>query len=136
MRVWAPQKLYVQQPDAADDMPNPLSGTRYVVLAPQANVRLKSIWASCMWSEQPSHLQVYLTLSAKEIIFTKTDPISGTGYMAELQDQRAPFDQVLATIPRLAYRAFILEDRLVNIEVVVIGGTVSLLQWRAKWAKC
>ena len=136
MRVWAPQKLYVNQLDAFLEQVDPESGTRYVVLAPTPNVRLKSIAVSLMWTAQPALLQAYVTLSIKEIIFVRTDPPTGTPLMAQLLDNKAPSDQIFGTISHLYNRGFMLEDRLATVDVVVIGGAVSLLQCRVKWAKC
>ena len=136
MKLWAPQKLYSCQPDAVLEQANPVIGTRYVVLPATPNVRLLGISTSLQWTTQPTHLQVYVTLCNKTIIFVKENPVDGKVYYAELQENKASYEQLLGSISRLPFRPFMLEDRSVLVDVVRLGGAASFLQCRVKYASC
>lgn len=122
-----------QQPDATLNESNPISGTKYEVLATTKNVRIIGISVQCTWTVQPTPLEVHLTIDGQTVTFTFTDPATATDYFAKNASGKPETSQELnVTEPE---QAFLREGRNVKVEAEITGGTVSNLSCRVKWAK-
>lgn len=124
------------QPDAVMTQINPISGTRYEVLATTELVRLITLYAEVAWTVQPTPLEVWITIDGNIIRHLRANPVSTTNYFAQLAPWETENIQQLVTGPaEVARQAFYLEGRSVRVEVETTGGTVSELHSRVKWAK-
>lgn len=124
-----------QQADAVLNQANPVSETAYTVLATTKNVRVISITVSVAWTVQPTPLEIVVTIDGQTIIWTFTNPVTGTDYYAGVRAAFTPTTQPLDANDLAPYRAFLLEGRSVKIEARTTGGTVSGLYATVKYAK-
>ena len=135
MKIYAPPRVAKQQPDAVLSQDNPVSGTKYTVLDTRRNVRIKNISVRCTWTEQPSPLEIHITIDGQTWNFAMTDPESDKTYYICLAGNQAPGSYYLDPTDRGLGQAFMFEGRSVKIEAEITGGTVSNLYARTKWAK-
>ena len=125
--------IFKHQDDATINQANPVSGTKYEVLAETKNVRIISIAVRCTWTVQPTPLEVWITVDGQTMRFYFPDPISDTWYKGYIADESV--EGYLTVDYAAQYRAFLLEGRSVKVEAEITGGTVSNLSARVKWAK-
>ena len=125
-------KVFQHQADAVLDQANPVSGTKYPVLATTRNCRLISISAVCTWTVQPTPLEIHVIIDGITRTFSVTDPVSTTEYTGEIWP---PSAEVLTVAAFSISRAFLLEGRSISVTVEITGGTVSNLSARVKYAK-
>jgi len=60
---------------------NPVSTTRYPVLATTKNVRIWGLGVAITWAvTQPTPLEVVITIDGKTLTFVQANPVSGTAY--------------------------------------------------------
>jgi len=138
-----PEKKTVpeHQADAFLSQTNPVSGTLYTVLDTTKNVRIISIAAWVTWSTtQPTPLDVVITIDGQTIIFSTTNPVSVTPYVAALYPSQAEVGQFLrAETDTLAlFRLpFSIEGRSVKVEARITWATTqpTPLACRVKYAK-
>ena len=130
-----PSTLYQHQADATLSQANPVSATLYTVLDTTPNVRVISIAVSVVWTVQPTPLEIVVTIDGQTIIWTFTNPATGTDYYAGVKAAFTPTTQPLDVNDLALYRAFLLEGRSVKIEARTTGGTVSALYAKVKYAK-
>ncbi|NVM23119.1 MAG: hypothetical protein HWN68_15215 [Desulfobacterales bacterium] len=126
-------EVFKHQADATLDQTDPVSGTKYEVLATTKNVRIILIEAQCTWTVQPTPLEIHVTIDGQPLVFSKADPVSEDYYYA------TPYAPVaggsLNVVAEVRHRAFLLEGRSVKVEAEITGGTVSNLSARVKYAK-
>lgn len=123
------------QEDATLDQDDPVSGTKYTLLATTTNVRIIGGAVKVTWTVQPSPLEVHITIDGVLYTFTKEDPVTATFYMVRRFDASlAETAQLLEETLTLAH-AFLLVGRTVKVEVETTGGTVSNISARVKYAK-
>ena len=125
-------KIPKHQPNALLTQANPVSGTKYTVLDTTRNVRIIGIGAQCVWTAQPTPLEIWVTVDGQTLRFYKTDPATAVWYAAREHDLATEDSSLSGT---LAAIAFLLEGRSVKVEAEITGGTVSNLNARVKWAK-
>ena len=126
--------VFKQQPDVALDQANPVSGTKYEVLAETKNVRLISVTAICTWTVQPTPIEIHITIDGQVHTHYFNDPESAKPYYVDYaQEHITSASQVLGGAA--AKRAFLRECRSVKVEAEITGGTVSNLSARVKYAK-
>jgi len=121
------------QADAVLSQANPVSGTKYVVLATTKNARIMSIHIVCTWTVQPTPLEVHLTIDGLTITGGFVNPVSTTSYYA--RHSALAQSLYISTADPSAYMAFLMEGRSIKVEVEITGGTVSNLSARVKYAK-
>jgi hypothetical protein len=107
-----------QQDDATISQNNPVSTTKYAVLATTTNVRLISIMAQTTGGTV-SALTVTVTIDGKTATFTKSLPISGTAYLCYLDGTVALSAQTMGTTHDQTVFQPLLEGRSVKVEVAV-----------------
>ena len=117
------------------DQLNPVSGTQYETLAPTELVRIISIAARSTWTVQPNPLEVHLTIDGNVITFTRANPNNNVWYTCAVTDPNVDTSQPMQTVAFARERTFLLEGRSVAITGEIIGGTVSRLQVKLKWAR-
>jgi len=127
--------VFQQQTDASLSQANPISGTKYEVLATTRNVRIIGITASVTWTVQPTPLEIHITIDGQAYTFTVTDPVSATKYYARFLSSQTITTQPLVTTDVEVTRSFLLEGRSVKVEAETTGGTVSNLSATVKYAK-
>lgn len=127
-------KVAKHQADATLSQANPVSGTKYEVLATTKNVRIISITGYVEWTVQPTPLEAHITIDGQALRATKIDPVTATTYYTEIS-AGGTLTFVFTTTDHAHSRAFLFEGRNVKIEVEVTGGTVSLLEARVKYGK-
>lgn len=124
------------QTDATLSQANPISGTKYEVLATTKYVRIIAIAASVTWTLQPSPLQIWITVDGVSIgSIQMNNPVSTTKYYANIGAEDSEATLEIYASARAIYKAFILEGRSVKIEAETTGGTVQSLDVRVKYAK-
>jgi len=126
---------FQHQADATLSQASPGSGTKYTVLDTTAKARIIVIAVKCIWTVQPTPLEVHVTIDGVSLTFTVSNPVSDTWYQAALDPTAGETSQVLTTTNFLPYRSFLLEGRSVKVEAEITGGTVSQLDARIKYAK-
>jgi len=129
------QKVFQQQADASLSQANPVSGTKYTVLATTKNVRIISIEVDVTWSGQPTPLEIHVTVDGVVFTFTVTDPASATAYFARFNEGAVATSQILETTQYSSWRSFLLEGRSVKVEAEITGGTVSSLDVLMRYVK-
>lgn len=127
-------RVFEQQADAFLNQANPVSGTKYEVLATNKRVRIIGIAVSSLWTVQPTPLEIHVTIDGIAYKWTQTDPVDGSWYMCPLDARFAETAQEMAAGAALS-SAFVLEGRTVKVEAEITGGTVSNLTARVKWGK-
>ena len=131
-------RVFEQQADATLNQANPVSGTKYEVLATSKRVRLIGISVQCTWTVQPTPLEIHITIDGQTVTFTFTDPVTATDYIAFNIPNAAETAQGLkarAEANDLTAPPFLREGRTVKVEAEITGGTVSNLSARVKWGK-
>lgn len=126
---------YQHQPDATLDEDDPVSGQKYTILETTKDVKIYSLVAKSIWSEQPSPLEIHVTIDGNTITFTKANPASNEFYEADRQANLAESAQSLNAMGISRYVAQYYQGKSIKIEAEVTGGTVSNLSTRIKWAK-
>lgn len=122
------------QPDATLNQSNPASGTKYTVLDTKGHkVKIISIAVKCIWTVQPTPLEIHLTIDGQALVFSQTNPASASWYIAFIDPSLSA--NGFGTSVETARRAFLIEGRSVKVEAEITGGTVSNLSVRVKWAK-
>lgn len=120
------------QADATLTQANPVSGTKYAVIATNNNVRLRAAYANVTWTVQPTPLELHFTVDGQALTMTQVDPVSTTVYLAS-QGSGANF---VAETNEYANRlSYLIEGRSFKLEAETTGGTVSQLYAFAKWSK-
>ena len=128
------------QADAVLNQSNPVSGTKYIVLDTTKNVKILSVFVSVAWTGQPTPLELHVTVDGITKRFVRNNPASATAYIPQSNPDTAPASQYLVTtadaaLPYLLKTMDIINGRSVKIEAEIIGGTVSNLSARVKYAK-
>lgn len=125
------------QADATLAQVGPVSGTKYEVLATTKNVRIIGIEVDCVWTVQPTPLEIHVTIDGNVITHSLGNPVSTTVYFVSLEKiDLAETGQVLVTGGEtVARQQPIYEGRSVKVEAEITGGTVSALNARVKYAK-
>ena len=130
--------VFKQQPDATIDQANPVSGTKYEVLAETKNVRIIGISVRCTWTVQPDPLEIWVTADGQTQRWYVPSPASIKDYIAMTPASSVVSHTNLSMVEWSAsmfFGAFLLEGRSVKVEAEITGGTVSNLSARVKWAK-
>jgi len=111
----------------------PVSGIKYVVLDTK-NARIISIGVKCVWTVQPTPLEIHITIDGVAIIASKIDPVTNTEYL--VNDSHPLLATLFLESPGSGrILPFLIEGRSVKIEAEITGGTVSNLTARVKYAK-
>jgi len=140
-------QVFERQADATVNMSGgtpPGSGTKYEwsstgavagAIGTQKNVRIKSISVSCVWTVQPTPLEVHVTIDGNAIIHTFTNPVSALYYDAVRDSDQVETAQGLRSIADNVsqYVDILYEGRSVKLECEITGGTVSALYMIVKW---
>lgn len=138
-RLEAVIRGYAHQADATLSQANPVSGTKYEVLATTKNVRIITMSANIPWAvTQPTPLEVHVTIDGQIITFSKTNPVSAINYSAKIREDRAEGSQELDTLSAYGpFRAFLLEGRSVKVESEITWSVTqpTPLVCRVKYAK-
>lgn len=117
--------------DATLTQINPVSGTKYTVLATTANARIISACASVTWTVQPNPLQIHCTVDGQnQPEASQANPVSTTYY--EIHNYPATANWAMSN-SFTVHRAFLIEGRSIKIEAETTGGTVSALNARVKY---
>lgn len=124
--------VFEYQADATITQANPVSGTKYEVLATTKNVRLYTLNVACTWSVQPSPLEIHVTIDGQTPKADQANPGSTTNYRVYIRDEQADWEFKTGFAE---HRAFLVEGRSVKIEGEITGGTVSQLASRVKYGK-
>ena len=130
--VRRPNRIFEHQADAVLSQANPVSGTKYTVLAATPNVRLIMVHAIVTWTVQPTPLEIHITADGQLLTFPFTNPVTATQYAPNSWAGNDPGGFLSVNALTLA---FILEGRSVKVEVETTGGTVSNIGARVKYAK-
>lgn len=130
-------QVFEHQADATLSQSNPVSGTKYVVLATTKNVRIIDVSISITWATtQPTPLEVHITIDGIDYGASFNNPVSGTTYSLFAS---SGVDKLGLTSP--AYTAYrgghLLEGRSVKIEAEITWATTqpTPLVCRVKYAK-
>ena len=123
------------QADAVLAQANPVSGTKYTVLATTANVRIIGAMAKVTWTVQPNPLELHFTIDGLTVKHAQGNPVTATNYFIEEWTDAAQNTQGMNTTNYAHYRAFSYECRSIKVEAETTGGTVSALDSRVKWSK-
>lgn len=123
------------QADAVLSQANPVSGTKYTVLATAYNVRLIELVAIVTFTVQPNPLEIHETIDGVALVWAQGNPASATGYFATSIGGASSTGGGFATAATHSSRAFLHEGRTVKIEAETTGGTVQNLDGRVKYAK-
>ena len=127
--------VFKHQANATLSQANPMSGTKYEVLATSKRVRIIGLTAKCVWTVQPTPLEIHVTVDGVAFKWSQTDPVSNDYYDAKtIRTSWAPTAQICAVAGNIA-PAFLLEGRNVKVEVEITGGTVSNLSATLVWAQ-
>ncbi len=121
------------QADAVLTQDNPVSGTKYTVLAPTPNCRIIGAAVKVTWTVQPTPLEMHVTIDGVLHTFTFTDPVTATNYTPLNWNAADVHGTLLATAMVTAVQ-FMFEGRSIGIQVETTGGTVSNLYSRVKYA--
>lgn len=133
IHVTQPPKI---MPDAFLSQNAPADDTYYTVLSTTLNVRVISIEADVTWTVQPTSLTVCITVDGQTTAHIMANPVSGTAYYAITNPQAAANNQPLdPTSSSATHEKPLLEGRSVKIEFKRVGGTVSNIFCRVKYAK-
>jgi len=108
---------------------NPVSGTKYTVLATTANVRVINSFARVTWTVQPTPLEVHFTADSRAWAASITNPVSTTAYVADI------LDALNAASVYDRPRSMLFEARSCKIEAETTGGTTSNLSCEVKYGK-
>ena len=133
MKTYAPPRMVQHQPDAVLDQANPVSGTKYTVLDTAKNVRIIAIMVRCIWTAQPTPLEVHVTIDGNVLLGQFVSPENDKDYYAFVGSGSVQL--ILQLEVTTTERSFMLEGRSVKVEAEITGGTVSNLSARVKWAK-
>ena len=128
-------EVWQLQEDAVLDQANPVSGQKYGVGAlgtAKKNVRLIYIAVKCVWTVQPSLLEIHLTINGRSIAIPRNDPETDIFYYPTCN---ANLEFTLNAVDPIQRAFFLDKSRSVKVEAEVTGGTVSNLSARVKWAK-
>lgn len=129
-------KVPALQADATLSQANPVSGTKYTVLATTKNVRVIAMSGSVTWTVQPNPLETHGTVDGITYNWSRANPVSATPYVPFLDPSNVEAAQSKGTLNQFSsYQAFLLEARSCKIEVETTGGTVSALDARVKYGK-
>ena len=128
-------KVFQHQPDAVLNQANPVSGTKYEVLAETKNVRIIGIVVVCTWTVQPTPLEIHVTIDGQAIKHSQTDPESAKFYYPTINRQSFEQGQVMDVGAQQSNIPFLYEGRSIKVEAEITGGTVSNLSARVKYAK-
>jgi len=134
-------QMMQHQADAVISQADPVSAQLYEVLATTKNVRIISIVSQVTWATtQPTPLEILVTIDGNTLIFTATNPVSATWYLAfaalnqaESAQNTAAYSGTLAE----QMRAFMLEGRSVRVQVRITWAVTqpTPLVCRVKYAK-
>lgn len=128
--------VFQQQADATLTQANPVSGTKYTVLAATSNVRLIGIETHVTWTVQPTPLLCVVTIDGIAYEFSVANPVSTTKYYVSIGMSAAEVNMALEATDRVSTgRPFLLEGRSVKVEIKTTGGTTSEIYGRVKYAK-
>ena len=125
------------QPAAIINIPNPVSGTQYLILGAIPNARIISVAIWCEWTAQPTPLELHGACDGETLRWFFANPATGVYYYPSGMDSRTnDLGMGLDTTRFEAYRAFLLEGRSVGPWYAEItGGTVQSLQAIIKYAR-
>lgn len=124
------------QADATLSQVNPVSGTKYTVLAATKNCRLISASLYVTWTVQPDPLELHTTIDGNVITYAFTNPVSNSVYVPGITSYAAVTAQLLRSASNEDYtRSYVMEGRSILVEGETTGGTTSALTGRAKYAK-
>lgn len=124
------------QADATLSQANPVSGTKYTVLATASMTRIEGVAAKVTWTVQPTPLEVHGTIDGIDITFGYANPVSATNYYISdfsVNAHNAMNGQGLSG-SSATYKNRI-EGRSVKIEAETTGGTSQNLTARVKNSK-
>lgn len=129
-------KSIEHQADATLSQSNPVSGTKYTVLATSKNVRFYQATVKVTWTGQPTPLELHGTVDAQSLTWTQANPVSTTNYYVYgFNAGNAPTTQNLNTFNFVDPHTFILDGRSVKLEAETTGGTVTNLSSRVIYGK-
>ena len=124
------------QADATLTQANPVSGTKYTVLATIANTVILSIATAVVWTVQPSPLEAHLTIDGNTLTHSKANPATGAYYYAHHTPSATETLQLMDGSYDVAMRIFKThEGRSVKVEAETTGGTTSSLVCRVRHGK-
>ena len=122
------------QTDATISQANPVSGTKYEVLALTKNCRLIETIVVVTWTVQPTPLEVHITVDGILRSYSIANPVSASGYGVSAIAYTASGGTLSATYTS-TYKPFIVEGKTIKVEVETTGGTVSNISARVVYAK-
>lgn len=132
------KESYIHQLDLTVNETPPTLGLPYVLLPATAKVRIISLFAQCTWTVQPSPLEIRLTVDGQTLLFSVSNPVTATPYVAYIDAVQADNASFLIAYGQVdeyrAGRGFLLEGQNVYAEVEISGGTVQNLLARIKYA--
>lgn len=135
-QVYPAPKCPILQADATLNQANPVSTTLYTVLR-TANAKITSIATNVTWAvNQPTPLEVVLTIDGQTIIYIFNNPVSATNYEAVRRVELAENAQTLQGIDTVR-SGINLEGRRVLVQARVTWAITqpSPLVCRVKYAK-
>ena len=124
-------EVFKHQPDAVLNQDDPASGTKYTVLDTTKNVRVIYIAVKCVWTVQPTALEIHITIDGLSLTAKRDSPDTDTWYFVV---NNPDITYTLGAIDP-AQRSFLSEGRSVKVEAEITGGTVSNFSARVKYAK-
>ena len=132
--IRAEADVFKQQPDGWLIKAEPDDNTLYPVLEAKKNVRIIGAVVKCIWSVEPIAVELVMIVDGKTYVFIKNSPATDTWYGAiEIDVSDALDTQMDITV--MTKQAFLVEGRLVMVDMRVLGGTVSNLSGRVKWGQ-
>ena len=124
--------IFQYMPDATLSQINPAGGTKYTVLDTTENARILGIGVKCVWTVMPTFSEIYLTIDGQSLVASKRNPANNTWYTIYWSE---PYENPsLESGVNTKNRAFFVEGRSIKIEAGVIGGPVTHLDVKVKYA--
>ena len=126
MKVWAPQKIFKQQPPAVLDQPNPVQNTWYTVLESARDVRIILIVCGVLTTDETIALR--LTVDGVVRTWTLAATAGQTNYVGLMATLTGILLQYTTVASLLMYRSFMVEGRNVKVEIrkTTAAGTGNL----------
>lgn len=129
-------RFYETQDDVVLNQANPISGTEYEVLPETTYVRVIGLQCSVTWTVQPTPLEMHLQHTNGFITYRFPNPVSAASHYPVINPANAENiqDMGVSYVEQRA-RAFVLEDKLIQLLAETTGGTTSNLSARAKYSR-
>lgn len=133
MRSSHAPRVYQLQAVAVLTQANPVSTTKYTVLATTKNVKIFGITVKVTWTVQPTPAEIHLTVDGQDISTDQANPVSTTIY--RLRRRTDPAIMYDFTTSATVSTGTIVEGRSVKVEDETTGGTVSEIEGKVWYKK-